>query len=92
MLRRVEEEGAYSSLLMQHLDDEGLGRRDIGLLTELVYGVLRRRDFLDHVITRFSSRPIAFAAACVNGSPTSTHLSRLPKYFSSSCAMAFGRS
>ena len=58
ILRRVEEEGAYSSLLLQSIDERDLDQRDIALVTELVYGVLRRRIYLDHVLAAFSSRPV----------------------------------
>ncbi len=58
ILRRVEEEGAYSSLLLQAIDERDLAERDIALVTELVYGVLRRRLYLDHVLAAFSSRPV----------------------------------
>ena len=49
ILRRVDQEGAYSSVLLQQID-AGLSSRDVGLITELVYGVLRRLLYLDHVI------------------------------------------
>lgn len=58
VLRRVEREGAYSTLLLQHLEETGRDRRDVALATELVYGVLRRRLYLDHVVSRFSKRPL----------------------------------
>jgi len=55
VLRRVDQEGAWSSVLLQHLT---LPQRDIALATELVYGVLRRQMRLDQVIERFASRPL----------------------------------
>lgn len=59
ILRRVEREGAYSSLLLQNLgEDRPVDPRDLALTTELVYGVLRRRLYLDHVLGSFSSRPV----------------------------------
>ncbi|HZI92796.1 MAG TPA: 16S rRNA (cytosine(967)-C(5))-methyltransferase RsmB [Patescibacteria group bacterium] len=58
ILRRVEQEGAYSSVLLQHMDAGELEPRDLALITELVYGVLRRQMYLDHVIASFSTRPL----------------------------------
>ncbi len=58
ILRRVEQEEAYSSLLLQRLGGEDLAPRDRALVTELVYGVLRRRLYLDRIIADFSSRPL----------------------------------
>ncbi len=40
-------------------DEETLSRRDRALLTALVYGVLRSRGRLDHIISHFSNTPIA---------------------------------
>jgi 16S rRNA (cytosine967-C5)-methyltransferase len=55
----VERHGAYSSLLLQRLGERAeLSSRDLALATELVYGVLRRRLYLDHVIATFCSRPL----------------------------------
>ncbi|HET9481092.1 MAG TPA: transcription antitermination factor NusB, partial [Candidatus Polarisedimenticolia bacterium] len=58
ILRRVEREGAYSSLLLQRLDEIQPGR-DVSLVTELVYGTIRRARYLDDVIAAYSSRPVA---------------------------------
>ncbi|MFQ5845856.1 MAG: 16S rRNA (cytosine(967)-C(5))-methyltransferase RsmB [Planctomycetota bacterium] len=58
ILRRVERQGAYASLLLQAMGGETLPARDRALVTELVYGVLRHRLYLDHVIAAFSSRPL----------------------------------
>ena len=60
ILRRVDREGAYSSLLLQNLGEHrALEPRDLALTTELVYGVLRRRLRLDDLIGNHSSRPVA---------------------------------
>jgi len=59
LLKRVEREGAYSSLLLQRLDSEEEDPRDRALAHELVLGVLRRARSLDAVIEAFSSRPPA---------------------------------
>lgn len=55
ILRRVETGDAYASVLLRASGTTG---RDMALTTELVYGVLRRRMWLDHVVGTFSSRPI----------------------------------
>jgi 16S rRNA (cytosine967-C5)-methyltransferase len=58
VLHRVESEGAYASVLLDHhqsgLDDP----REAALLRELVLGVLRKRAQLDHVLAGISSRPL----------------------------------
>ena len=56
ILRRVDREGAYSSVLLESVGDDALSRRDTALLTEIVYGVLRRRLRLDAVIAAHASR------------------------------------
>lgn len=58
ILSRVDQEDAYASVLLQGLDNARLPVRDAALATELVYGVLRDRMFLDHVILAYSSRPL----------------------------------
>jgi len=55
ILRRVETGDAYASVLLR---TSGTSGRDMALTTELVYGVLRRRMWLDHLIGSFSSRPL----------------------------------
>jgi len=62
----VEREGAYANLALQKLMSaprraatRHMEPRDAGLLTELVYGVLRRRNTLDWVIDQFSRVPAA---------------------------------
>ena len=55
ILRRVEEEAAYSSPLLAATD---LNARDRALCHELVLGVLRNQLWLDRLIERFSARPI----------------------------------
>jgi 16S rRNA (cytosine967-C5)-methyltransferase len=56
ILRRVEEGGAYASVLLEAAP-EPREPRDRGLLQELVLGVLRRRTILDHVLGQAASRP-----------------------------------
>jgi 16S rRNA (cytosine967-C5)-methyltransferase len=59
ILRRVEEAGAYASILLEARAKAVRDPRDVALLTELVLGVLRRRAILDHVLAAVASRPVA---------------------------------
>ena len=55
VLRAVEVEGAYVHIALDNeLQRSGLERRDRGLVTELVYGTLRRRLTIDWVLDQFS--------------------------------------
>ena len=56
ILRRVEEEGAYSSILLARTTDE-LNAPDRALCYELVLGVLRRQIWLDRLIEHYAERP-----------------------------------
>ncbi|WP_397386790.1 16S rRNA (cytosine(967)-C(5))-methyltransferase RsmB [Paenibacillus sp. MMS20-IR301] len=57
MLVRVEQQGAYSNLLLgSSLQKAGLNREDTGLATELVYGSLSRMITLDYVLGSFVSK------------------------------------
>jgi 16S rRNA (cytosine967-C5)-methyltransferase len=58
ILRRVELEGAYASVLLASLDRE-MREDDRALCHELVLGVLRRRLWLDRAIEHFAKRSIA---------------------------------
>jgi 16S rRNA (cytosine967-C5)-methyltransferase len=59
VLRRVTEEGAYSTIaLSAELDRSRLAPRDRHLAAELVYGTLRRTIPLDHAIERVATRSI----------------------------------
>ncbi len=55
ILRRVEEEGAFSTVLLADLDDE-MRADDRALAYELVLGVLRWQLFLDALIEHYSAR------------------------------------
>lgn len=59
ILRRVEDEGAWASRLLEAIDDERLDPRDLALVHELVLGVLRWRGRLDDEVGRISSQPLA---------------------------------
>jgi 16S rRNA (cytosine967-C5)-methyltransferase len=57
ILRRVEQDGAYSSALLARLD-ETMRVDDRALCHELVLGVLRRQLWLDRVIEHFANRGV----------------------------------
>lgn len=58
ILARVEDDGAYATLAMSAvLDRSDLDERDRRLVTDLVYGTLRRRRALDHLADRFLVSP-----------------------------------
>ncbi len=56
ILRRVEAEGAYASILISRLPESNLSREDRSLAQEIALGVLRRRLLLDYFIERYSRR------------------------------------
>ena len=58
VLLRVEKGTASGRALDRALRQRRLERRDRALATELVYGVLRRRNTLDAAIARHSQRPL----------------------------------
>ncbi|WP_243112668.1 MULTISPECIES: 16S rRNA (cytosine(967)-C(5))-methyltransferase RsmB [Acutalibacteraceae] len=58
-LLRVDSQGAYSNLVLDHLlSGAAMEPRDRSLATTIFYGVLERRITLDYVIGRFSSIPL----------------------------------
>lgn len=56
VLRRVEDEGAFASVLLAALDEDKLRADDRALCYEMVLGVLRRQLWLDHLIEHFAGR------------------------------------
>ena len=58
ILRRVETERAYASVLVASLPQSDLSREDRALTHELVLGVLRRQRTLDYFIERYSHRSV----------------------------------
>jgi 16S rRNA (cytosine967-C5)-methyltransferase len=59
ILLRIEKERSYADILIdRELSTGELMGPDRGLLTELVYGVLRRRGTLDHIINQFSRQKV----------------------------------
>ncbi|WP_340009597.1 16S rRNA (cytosine(967)-C(5))-methyltransferase RsmB [Paenibacillus sp. FSL K6-0276] len=60
ILVKVEQQGAYSNLLLNSsLQKSALSREDVGLVTELVYGSISRMNTLDYVLEGFVSKGIA---------------------------------
>jgi 16S rRNA (cytosine967-C5)-methyltransferase len=59
ILLRVERESSYASDLLHAPAHAHLSRRDHGLATELVMGVLRWRSRLDEELAQASSQPLA---------------------------------
>src|ERR1043165_67146 len=57
ILKRVEQEAAYSSVVLAAADED-LSSRDRGLCHELVLGVLRNRLWLDRTIENFAAREV----------------------------------
>ena len=54
VVNRVLNEGAYSNLVLsKELNESDLNDKDKGLVTELVYGTLRRKNTLDTIISNF---------------------------------------
>lgn len=57
ILLRIEKEKSFADILIDHeLTKEMIKGADRGLLTELVYGVLRRQGTLDHIMGQFSTQ------------------------------------
>lgn len=59
ILTRVESEKAYSNLLLnQTLQKLSLSRLDAGLVTEIVYGTIQRRNTIDYFLNRFVAKGV----------------------------------
>jgi 16S rRNA (cytosine967-C5)-methyltransferase len=56
ILRRVEAEGAFASVLLASIAEEGLSAQDRALCHELVLGTLRWQLWLDHLISYYARR------------------------------------
>jgi 16S rRNA (cytosine967-C5)-methyltransferase len=97
ILRRVEEGGAYASILLEERARSIADARDVGLLTELVLGVLRRRAVLDHAISGvLSSRTIdtidaPVLAALRIGAYSLLFLDRVPDFAAVDTAVGLAR-
>ncbi|ASW42969.1 16S rRNA (cytosine(967)-C(5))-methyltransferase RsmB [Clostridium isatidis] len=54
IVQRVLEEGAYSNLILSNeFNNNEISDKDKGLITEIVYGTLRRKGTLDVIISNF---------------------------------------
>ncbi len=59
VIHRVDREKAYADILLdQILKKSALKEQDRSFITELVYGTLRWRGRIDHVISLYSSKPL----------------------------------
>jgi 16S rRNA (cytosine967-C5)-methyltransferase len=58
ILKRVEDAGAFASVLLEGSAALLRDPRDVALLTEIVLGVLRRRASIDHAIAKAATRPL----------------------------------
>ncbi len=58
VLHRVETAGAFASVLLDHRQGSIPDAREAALAREIVLGTLRQRSGVDHVLSRFSSRPL----------------------------------
>lgn len=60
ILVKVEQQGAYSNLLLNSsLQKATISREDAGLVTEIVYGSISRMNTLDYVLGSFVNKGIA---------------------------------
>lgn len=60
MLLQIEKNQAYSNLLLnQTVKRSKLDQRDVGLLTEIVYGTIQRRDTLDFYLQPFIKKGVS---------------------------------
>ena len=58
ILTAVQKNKAYSNLSLNHaIKESELSSKDVGLLTELVYGTIQREMTLDYYITPFIKNP-----------------------------------
>jgi 16S rRNA (cytosine967-C5)-methyltransferase len=57
ILQRVQDSGAWASVLLERRERDLTDGREAGLLHELVLGILRRQRALDHAIDSVASRP-----------------------------------
>ena len=93
ILKRVEDAGAFASVLLEKRAAVFDDPRDAALLTELTLGVLRHRLPLDHVIAAAAGRPIpqidaAVLVALRIGAYTLLHLDRVPDFAAVDTAVA----
>ncbi|NLH51103.1 MAG: 16S rRNA (cytosine(967)-C(5))-methyltransferase RsmB [Myxococcales bacterium] len=86
VLRRIRQHRAYADLALNaEFQKNELADHDRGLVTELVYGVLRQRIYLDWLLDNFSRQPIGrmenrVADALRLGAYQLLSLDRVPEY------------
>jgi len=93
ILRRVEDAGAFASVLLETRSAELRDPREAALLTEIVLGVLRRRAPLDHAIAEAATRPLddvdrAVLTAIRIGAYALLFLDRVPDFAAVDTAVA----
>jgi 16S rRNA (cytosine967-C5)-methyltransferase len=97
ILLRVEQKGAFASLLLEGRERQLGERREAALLHELVLGILRRQAALDHAISAVSKRtpaemdPEVRAAARI-GAYGLLFLDRVPDFAAVNSAVELVRS
>lgn len=84
ILRRVEEQRAFASVLIASLDEDELSHRDRALAQEITLGVLRWQKQLDYFIARYARRPVEKIDSPVRialrmGIYQLRHLTRIPQ-------------
>ncbi|MHC0037216.1 16S rRNA (cytosine(967)-C(5))-methyltransferase RsmB [Pseudoneobacillus sp. C159] len=58
LLETIEKNQSYSNLILHHaIEKNQVPKRDVGLLTELVYGTLQRKMTLDYYLAPFLKNP-----------------------------------
>lgn len=83
VLARIEDDGAYANLALgPALSGSGLAERDRGLVTDLVYGTVRRRRALDHRLDPFldTTPPPSARRALRLGAYQLAHRADIPAY------------
>ena len=93
ILRRVEDAGAFASVLLERPAVELNDPRDVSLLVEIVLGVLRRRSQLDYAIAAAAARPLndvdrAVLTALRIGAYALLFLDRIPDFAAVDTAVA----
>ncbi len=59
ILYQVIYEGGYSNIAINHgLRNTKFSNQDRGFITELVYGVLEKKFYLEYVLQKFSKTPL----------------------------------
>ncbi|MCM3256559.1 16S rRNA (cytosine(967)-C(5))-methyltransferase RsmB [Paenibacillus lautus] len=68
VLTQVEQEGAYSNLLLNSaLQKSSLAKSDAGLATELIYGTISRLNTLDYFLDKFVNKGVRKLQPWVRG-------------------------